>query len=63
MTKRTAIKCPYKYTSKNKCTHKEAGDDCVFNSPINCPIFIQWMDKVDNQIKIDCKYPGSLIAP
>ena len=63
MTKRRGLVCPYKSTNKNKCTHKDAGDHCVFNSPMNCPIFIQWLDKVDISNKSQPEASDSLTAP
>lgn len=52
MSKRKLV-CPYKSTNRNKCTHKDGGDNFVFHNPLNCPIFQKWLDKVNTELKKD----------
>lgn len=47
----TKPKCPYKDSRNKTCTHKYSKKNrktkrvCIFNNPLNCPLFLEWMEE------------------
>ena len=41
--------CPYKDTTKNKCTHKDIKGFCIFKEPYKCPIFNKWVELLEKE--------------
>jgi len=45
------MKCPYKSTNSNNCTHKGCKANrkskrvCGFKNPMNCPLYLEWLEE------------------